>query len=270
LLLDFSFRQNTVRVSNGCIEIKEREMKKEIAIRSGALAFSVLLFGHAHAQISLPMPSGMNVGDAHAILWNDIPSRQKRPSREVKRGPTPNIRPSQQGVPLTFTVSAQRRSANYAEMISGVRRIDRAQGDALQQLIGLQDWNTGFAGEMRRQNLNALDLSDIYAVWIINSWKVSRGMPEEATDEEIRLVARQVRRRLPTMPGFSALSNDERQRYADVLTIQTIVAIIVQKAAQQQPDKLPAVIASTKRNALGFGVDLDRLTYVTGVGFTER
>jgi hypothetical protein len=169
---------------------------------------------------------------------------------------------------LSFTPSKAQRKTNVASYVSDVAKI--APNYAPQLAAELADGAVfDQYGQMLNQlGLDANDVGDNLAVWWITAWEASMGRPVEAPPAAFVRTKEQVGRIL-SEKALAAMSNSQKQRYADSLAIQTLILANQIEQAKNNPKIAAQLAIGIKTGAKKMGFDLDAMT-LTKDGFVPK
>ena len=166
---------------------------------------------------------------------------------------------------LTFTPSTSQRKKNIADYISGVAKIAPDYAPQLAAEFGDGRVFDQYGQMLGGIGLNANDVGDNLAVWWVTAWEAAQGRPVETNPAAFVKVKAQVGRIL-SEKALTAMSNAEKQKYADSLAIQTLVLANQIDQAKNSPDKAQELAAGINAGAKKMGFDLESMT-LTQDGF---
>jgi hypothetical protein len=168
---------------------------------------------------------------------------------------------------MSFTPSQSQRKKNIAEYVSSVAKIapDYAPKLAAEFADGaVFDQYGRMLGSM---GLDATNVGDNLAAWWITAWEASIARPVDTPPATFVKVKAQVSRIL-SEKALTAMSNMEKQRYADSLTIQTLVLANQIEQARNNPAIARILAAGIKAGAQKMGFNLGTMT-LTENGFVS-
>jgi ketosteroid isomerase-like protein len=228
-------------------------------------AFCFVLLGSSQLLIAQDVPylGNQYIYDAGqmALQQNFFDGMNKSLSESSR--PAPMATPQS----LTFTPSQTQRKKNIADYVSSVAKI---APDYAPQLVA--EFGDGAVFDQYGQmlggiGLDANDLGDNLAVWWITAWEAAQGRPVETNPASFGKVKAQVARIL-SEKALTAMSNADKQRYADSLTIQTLVLTNQIDQVNGNPAMARQLADGIKAGAKTMGFDLDAMT-LTEDGFVS-
>jgi hypothetical protein len=113
---------------------------------------------------------------------------------------------------------------------------------------------------------SANNLADVMAMYWIICWQLVHGTPDPAP-ATIQAVDGQLRHSLLSNPSFAKLSNESKQRLAEVLAYQTYFGIVASRADAANREQVKASLTSQFQQIAG--LDLNRLDLKPS-GFVEK
>lgn len=215
-----------------------------------------------YAQISMPMPDGMMVGDSLSILWNDADlqkpqSAPKRPSSGAK-----SVR-----VTFDFAPSIVRRQANVASFIEQNRRFNPAVGAELERVFKNIDVIGALQQGLNEYGLKVTNVADAYTVWWINAWEAANAVGVSQTSlGSVKAVKLQVEQTLGTGFALANATDAQKQQIAEQLLLQAVVFDSLSKVKASDPDKARQISDNVRRTVGQAGLNLDAFT-LTQNGF---
>jgi hypothetical protein len=169
---------------------------------------------------------------------------------------------------MSFTPSKTQRKKNIADYISRVTKIAPDYAPKLAAEFGDGTVFDQYGQMLGGIGLNANDLGDNLAVWWITAWEAAQGRPVQTNPASFVKVKAQVARIL-SEKALTAMSNADKQRYSDNLTIQTLVLSNQIDQAKANPAMARQLADGVKAGAKKMGFDLAAMT-LTKDGFVRN
>jgi hypothetical protein len=169
---------------------------------------------------------------------------------------------------MSFTPSKTQRKKNIAGYISRVTKIAPDYAPKLAAEFGDGTVFDQYGQMLGGIGLNANDLGDNLAVWWITAWEAAQGRPVQTNPASFVKVKAQVARIL-SEKALTAMSNADKQRYSDNLTIQTLVLSNQIDQAKANPAMARQLADGVKAGAKKMGFDLAAMT-LTKDGFVRN
>jgi hypothetical protein len=166
---------------------------------------------------------------------------------------------------MSFIPNQSQRKRNIAAYVSSVAKIAPDYAPKLAAEFGDGAVFAQYAQVMDSVGLDANDVGDHLAVWWITAWEASVARPVEIPPAAYVKVKAQVARLL-SEKALTAMTNAEKQRYADSLAIQTMVLANQIEQAKNNPNLAQQLAAGIKAGAKKIGFDLGGMT-LTENGF---
>jgi hypothetical protein len=166
---------------------------------------------------------------------------------------------------MSFTPIQSQRKRNIADYVSSVAKIAPEYAPQLAAELADGAVFDQYSQMLGSLGLNANDVGDNLAVWWITAWEASSARSVDTPPAAFTKVKAQVARIL-SEKALTAMSNTEKQRYADSLTIQTMVLANQIEQAKSNPDFAQQLAKGIKADAKKIGFDLDAMT-LTENGF---
>lgn len=229
-------------------------------------AFGVLVVATvpvvALAQISMPMPDGMMVGDSLAILWDRADARKPQ---SVAKSPVSPVAQAQ--VSFEFNPSVARRKANIANFIEQNRRFNPAVGAELDRAFKNSDVIGAIQKALGNYGLKVTNVADAYSVWWINAWEAANAVSVSKMDRtSVNAVKVQVERTLRAAPGLANATDTQKQQIAEEFLLQAAVFDALGRVASTDEKKARQIADNVKRTVGQAGLNLDAFT-LTRNGF---
>ncbi len=195
-----------------------------------------------------------------APLWNSINSSnpimtEDFSSESIYNKSAPTAAPQS----LSFTPNAGQRKKNVADYISRVAKIAPTYAPQLAAEFADGQIFTHYGQLMDSVGLSANDVGDNLAVWWITAWEASMGRPVDTPPAAFAKVKTQVSRIL-SEKKLLVMSNADKQRYADSLTIQSMILANQIEQAKTNPDIAQKLATGIKAGAKKMGFDLEAMT----------
>lgn len=223
-----------------------------------ASASSVVSF----AQISMPMPDGMMVGDSLSILWDDADAQRSGSAKKPAASP---VAPAQ--FSFDFKPSAARRKANIANFIEQNRRSNPAVGAELDRVFANNDVIAALDQALGNYGLKVTNVADAYSVWWISAWEAANAIGNSKMDRtSVKMVKSQVENTLRSAPGLANATDAQKQEIAEQLLLQAAIFDSLGKVAASDPDKARQISDNVKRTVGQAGLNLNAYT-LTQNGF---
>lgn len=160
---------------------------------------------------------------------------------------------------FTFRPDMAERKRNMAGIVGAVRRADPAGADGLAAVLRQQDLIAAINRELPRAGLRANSVPDAMAYYLVTAWYGVRGSTD-SKPADFRAVRDQFARAVGTTPGFSQLGNAGRQRLAESMLMQGMIADKAVRDAQGNPGQLRPIRSALNAGARQtFGFDLTQL-----------
>jgi hypothetical protein len=174
------------------------------------------------------------------------------------------LRPSRGPVRINPATAAFRpdmgeRKRNMAGIVAAVRRADPAGADGLAAVLRQQDLIAAINRELPRAGLRANSVPDAMAYYLVTAWYGVRGSTD-SKPADFRAVRDQFARAVGTTPGFANLGNAGRQRLAESMLTQGMIADKAVRDAQGNASQLRPIRSALNAGARQtFGFDLTQL-----------
>jgi hypothetical protein len=233
-------------------------MKKLIYIAFISFIFSSGLVAQDYGSYSYPGTDFYaNNNTINIAVMNEVITK---PSRDEKLGI-----PAISSQSLTFYPSKAQRKKNIAKYIADVAKVAPDYAPQLAAEFADGKMFAQFGQLMDSVGLDANDVGDNLAAWWITAWEASMARSVETPPAAFAKVKEQVRRIL-SEKALVAMSNVEKQNYADSMTIQTLVLANQIEQAKSNPEIAQKLATGIKAGAKKMGFDLDAMT-LTEDGF---
>lgn len=168
-----------------------------------------------------------------------------------------NIAPRVPAV-VRYTPDAAATRRNAEHFVARTRAVDASAASDLERSLR----GGALVGDIRKElagyGLDADDVADATAGYLVTAWYASRGSDEDPDRRVLRSVSDQLARAMAVNPAFKAADNAAKQELAEAMMIQTLYASAAIKEAKADPAKRAAVsqaIARGAKNTFGFGMD---------------
>jgi hypothetical protein len=230
--------------------------------------------GPLHAQglppIVMPMPSGMNVGDAHAVLW-DTPSQQRRPQPQQKQSQQQASAFQGQAGTLTFVTSPTRRQENLRAFVQLIAASDRAGALQAQSAFSRVDPITQMDAPIRRQfGASTNNIVDAYTIFLLSTWTSYNDYQPDISRSQFDAVKGQLTRGSLQLALLSRFNDAQKQEAADRLLLKAFFVAGAEENAKSNPSidaaNDPQIIEMVRHET---GIDITTLD-LTNTGFVTR
>jgi len=166
---------------------------------------------------------------------------------------------------LSYAYSPARTRTNIAMFVKKSRA--NPNGATLIEAVAARpDSMTLIHKAMRDVGLDPTNLGDAYAAYWTNAWLVSRGRGDDPSAAQYRAVKAQSADILLGTPEVAALTDAQKQEFAEALMVQMALIGASASAAQDNPSYWPAVKSAVLAGAKATGLDLESMT-LTDNGF---
>lgn len=186
---------------------------------------------------------------------------------ERTRAPTPPQLRANSEV-LKFVPSASRRRAVVADYLAHVRRVAPEAAPAISAEMNDGSAFIQYARLLSGVGLDANNVADNLAVWLVTAWEASAGRPVETPPEAFVEVKRQIQNSFSQGP-LASMSNSDKQTFSDNLMIHTLILANQIEQAKSDSSFARQLAAGTKQGAQRFGFNLETM-YLTPKGFVLR
>lgn len=208
------------------------------------------------AAISISIGSGARAQGIFDL--GPISSTIRESGSTITEAPAPNQVRKGEATDFTFPVSEPLRAENTAKFIEGIRQQspDAATGLAGQDLFGI------LGPGMAAIGLKTNDMADAYAMWLISTHGLYRGIYEDATPRQVAGTRKMVAANMAGVPELLAMPATEKQKFAESMILQALLNSWLSESLKQAPERQEEYQREFYRSAKDeMGVDLDRFDY---------
>lgn len=165
----------------------------------------------------------------------------------------------------SFRASLERRRVNYSSFLAKSRAVDPQGASSLEATLAM-DPIAMMEPELAKVGLRTNDVADAYAVYWVEAWEAAHGKSGHDSREMAQAVRRQAADAVLAVPGFAAVSDVQKQEFADALLVQALLISAAHDQARGDEGKLRQVAAAVRQGARAAGLELDGIT-LTENGF---
>jgi hypothetical protein len=230
--------------------------------------------GPSHAQglppIVMPMPSGMNVGDAHAVLW-DTPAQTRRPQPQQKQVQQQASAFQGQAGTFTFVTSPTRRQENLRAFVQTIAATDPSAAQRAQTAFSRRDPLVEIEEPIRRlYGARINNIVDAYTLFLIATWGAYNDYQPDVSRSQFDAVKGQLTRGSLQLALLSRFNDAQKQEAADRLFLKAFFVATAEDNAKSNPSidaaNDPQIIEMVRHET---GIDITTLE-LTNTGFVTR
>jgi hypothetical protein len=169
---------------------------------------------------------------------------------------------------LLYTPSATRSKAKINSFIELVRKTDAAGADQLKQLFAQTNNLGAVHDKMREVGLDPNNLSHCYAIYWTAMWQAVNQDRSDISPQTSKAVAQQAESAFLQTKMVATLTNAQKQEYADILLIHSLLVAVNSEYFLSSGDKKGAAnfAKDMRKGADNAGLIIDGLT-LTEDGF---